>query len=54
MPKLADEATVAELVARYAAQGRSYQRALRDAMQLDEDPRFELWFLDADRVEVVA
>jgi ATP-dependent exoDNAse (exonuclease V) beta subunit len=47
-------AELSERVARYAAQGRAYQLALRDALGLDADPRFELWFLDADRVEIVA
>ena len=52
--RVEDDAAVAELVERYAEQGRHYQRALREAMQLDRPPRFELWFLDADRVETVA
>jgi ATP-dependent helicase/nuclease subunit A len=39
--------------ARYAAQGRAYQRAVRDALGLDRDPRFELWFVAQDRIEVV-
>jgi ATP-dependent exoDNAse (exonuclease V) beta subunit len=37
-------------VAVYAPQGAAYVRALREALDLDEDPRFELWFLRADRV----
>jgi ATP-dependent exoDNAse (exonuclease V) beta subunit len=41
-------------VARYTEQGRYYVRAIREALRLDADPRFELWFLDADRVEIVA
>jgi ATP-dependent exoDNAse (exonuclease V) beta subunit len=36
----------------YAAQGRIYSLAVRGALGLDEDPRFELWFLAADRVVV--
>jgi hypothetical protein len=48
------DADVAERVAVYTDQGRIYQRALREALGLQSDPRFELWFLDADRVEVVA
>jgi ATP-dependent helicase/nuclease subunit A len=48
------EAEVAERVARYTGQGRHYQRALREALQLERDPRFELWFLAANRIEVVA
>jgi len=48
------DADIAERVERYTAQGRAYQRALRDAMDLGAAPRFELWFLRADRVEAVA
>jgi ATP-dependent helicase/nuclease subunit A len=48
------DADVAERVQRYAEQGRAYQRALRDALGLDAAPRFELWFLRADRIESVA
>jgi ATP-dependent exoDNAse (exonuclease V) beta subunit len=32
----------------YEAQARTYPRALRMALELDRDPRFELWFLQAD------
>jgi ATP-dependent helicase/nuclease subunit A len=52
--RIEDEADVADRVARYTEQGRSYQRALREALGLAANPRFELWFLHADRVEVVA
>ena len=52
--RVARDADVAERVALYTDQGRVYQRALREALGLQSDPRFELWFLDADRVEVVA
>ena len=38
--------------AAYAAQGEVYARAVRDALGLDRPPRFELWFLSADRVVV--
>ncbi len=34
----------------YRRQGSVYQRALKDAMGLAELPRFELWFLHADRI----
>ncbi|HVG08390.1 MAG TPA: UvrD-helicase domain-containing protein [Thermoanaerobaculia bacterium] len=37
-------------VAVYAPQGATYVRALREALGLEEPPRFELWFLQADRV----
>jgi ATP-dependent exoDNAse (exonuclease V) beta subunit len=36
--------------AMYRHQGNVYQCALRDAMGLAEPPRFELWFLHADRI----
>ena len=52
--RVVSDADVAERVALYTEQGRIYQRALREALGLQSDPRFELWFLDADRVEVVA
>jgi ATP-dependent helicase/nuclease subunit A len=39
-----------EKAGRYAAQGAGYLRAVREALGLDGAPRFELWFLDADRV----
>ena len=38
----------------YAPQGRHYQRAVRGALDLAAEPRFELWLLDADRIEPVA
>ncbi|MES1241114.1 MAG: UvrD-helicase domain-containing protein [Acidobacteriota bacterium] len=34
----------------YASQGGTYVRALREALALEEEPRFELWFLRAERV----
>jgi ATP-dependent helicase/nuclease subunit A len=37
-------------VAVYAPQGATYVRALHEALGLDDPPRFELWFLQADRV----
>jgi ATP-dependent exoDNAse (exonuclease V) beta subunit len=52
--RVATDADVAERVSLYTGQGRIYQRVLREALGLPSDPRFELWFLDADRVEVVA
>jgi ATP-dependent exoDNAse (exonuclease V) beta subunit len=52
--RVVSDSDVAERVALYTEQGRIYQRALREALGLQSDPRFELWFLDADRVEVVA
>jgi ATP-dependent exoDNAse (exonuclease V) beta subunit len=48
-----DDAALEERSAIYRAQGRTYVKALRTALELAEDPRFELWFLHAGRVEVV-
>jgi ATP-dependent exoDNAse (exonuclease V) beta subunit len=36
---------VQERAAAYLEQGRLYQRAVREALRLEKDPRFELWFL---------
>jgi ATP-dependent exoDNAse (exonuclease V) beta subunit len=44
------EAELAEKAARYALQGAGYVRALEQALGLGAPPRFELWFLDADRI----
>jgi ATP-dependent helicase/nuclease subunit A len=48
--KTDDPAVIEARVAAYAPQGETYVRALREALELPEDPRFELWFLRADRV----
>lgn len=48
--KTDDPETVESRVAVYAPQGATYVRALEDALALEEAPRFELWFLQADRV----
>ncbi len=48
--KTDDPETVEARVAVYAPQGATYVRALREALGLEEPPRFELWFLQADRV----
>ena len=37
----------------YRTQGETYVRAVRDALGLNEDPRFELWFLHPGRVEAL-
>lgn len=37
----------------YQAQGRVYARALQAALELPARPRFELWFVDPGRIEVV-
>ena len=48
--KTDDPETLEARVAVYAPQGATYVRALREALGLEEPPRFELWFLQADRV----
>ncbi len=37
----------------YGSQGAYYVRAVQEMMGLDEEPRFELWFLSADEIRVV-
>jgi ATP-dependent exoDNAse (exonuclease V) beta subunit len=49
-----DAAALEARAADYAAQGAVYQRALRDGLGLERDPRFELWFLAADRCVTAA
>jgi ATP-dependent exoDNAse (exonuclease V) beta subunit len=44
---IASEADVDERTRRYQGQGRVYQRALREALDLSYTPRFELWFVSA-------
>jgi ATP-dependent exoDNAse (exonuclease V) beta subunit len=39
---------------RYAAQGEHYTRAVQQALGLSAKPRFELWFLAAGEVRVLA
>ena len=48
--KTDDLSAVEARVEVYAPQGGVYVRALREALELQEDPRFELWFLRAERV----
>jgi ATP-dependent exoDNAse (exonuclease V) beta subunit len=47
---LSDSGALGDRVAAYAKQGAVYQRAIREALDLSYTPRFELWFLDADRI----
>jgi len=44
------EAELRERAERYRLQGAAYQRAVREAMGLEANPRFELWFLDSSRI----
>ncbi|HWM91801.1 MAG TPA: UvrD-helicase domain-containing protein [Thermoanaerobaculia bacterium] len=48
--KTDDPEVLEDRIAVYAPQGATYARALREALDLEEPPRFELWFLQADRV----
>jgi ATP-dependent exoDNAse (exonuclease V) beta subunit len=51
--KTDDVATEDEIRARvavYAPQGALYARAVREALELQEEPRFELWFLKTAQV----
>jgi ATP-dependent exoDNAse (exonuclease V) beta subunit len=51
--KTDEVATDGEIRARaavYAPQGTLYARAIREALELEEPPRFELWFLRVGRV----
>ena len=50
---IGDDAALEARVAAYAGQGRTYVEAVREALELDVTPRFELWFLRAGRIEVV-
>jgi ATP-dependent exoDNAse (exonuclease V) beta subunit len=44
------EPELAARAALYAEQGRLYREALRSGLELAAPPRFELWFLSADRI----
>ena len=48
------EQEIAARCAAYASQGATYTRAVREALELEREPRFELWFLHAGRVEATA
>jgi ATP-dependent helicase/nuclease subunit A len=43
--EVAAETKLQEHAGAYAAQGAVYRRALREALGLSEEPRFELWFI---------
>jgi ATP-dependent exoDNAse (exonuclease V) beta subunit len=45
---------IAERTRVYADQGRVYVEALHRALALEQQPRFELWFLQADRMEALS
>jgi ATP-dependent exoDNAse (exonuclease V) beta subunit len=49
----ATDLEVAGRVAAYAPQGATYRRALTEALRLDAEPRFELWFLHPGLIETV-
>ena len=52
--RVEDDEDVSERIEAYRAQGAAYVAAVQDALGLDGPPRFELWFLEAGRVEVVS
>ena len=45
-----DEAGLTERAGVYEPQVRTYAKILRDALDLEEEPHTELWFLAADRI----
>jgi ATP-dependent exoDNAse (exonuclease V) beta subunit len=48
--RLGGEEALRDRVERYRPQVEIYARALAEALELDETPRTELWFLDLDRI----
>jgi len=51
--RITDDAELEERKQIYKAQGEVYLRAVREAMGAEPPPRFELWFLRADRIIAV-
>jgi len=51
--RIATDGAIAERVAHHRPQAEQYRRAVLEALRLPQAPRFELWFLDASRVEVL-
>jgi ATP-dependent exoDNAse (exonuclease V) beta subunit len=51
--RVPDAEVLAERARAHATQGAVYTRAVQEALGLEERPRFELWFLDAGRIEGV-
>jgi ATP-dependent helicase/nuclease subunit A len=51
--RIATRGAIADRVAHHRPQAEQYRRAVLEALRLPQAPRFELWFLDASRVEVV-
>ena len=45
-----DDAAIAERARAYKLQGAVYVQGVREALALPAVPRFELWFLHADRI----
>ncbi len=48
--EVSDDDELAARARAYAPQGAIYVRAIREALRLDADPRFELWFVAAGKV----
>lgn len=51
--EVVDPVDIAERSHAYALQGTAYVRAIRESLGLEQEPRFELWFLHANHIEVV-
>jgi ATP-dependent helicase/nuclease subunit A len=51
--RVAQPREIAERVAHHRPQGELYRRAALETLRLPRAPRLELWFLDAQRVEVL-
>ena len=47
--RVSGEVELADRAKAYLEQGEIYVRALRESLDLEADPRLELWFLAADR-----
>jgi ATP-dependent exoDNAse (exonuclease V) beta subunit len=52
--RVRDDDELASRVAMYAEQVLTYARGVAEALQLEQPVRAELWFLEADRIEIVS
>jgi len=52
--RLDSELEIRERAERYRLQGAVYQRAVREALELDATPRFEVWFIASGRIWIDA
>jgi ATP-dependent exoDNAse (exonuclease V) beta subunit len=51
--RIAKPSDLVDRVAQHRPQAELYRRAILETLRLPQPPRFELWFLDASRVEVL-